>query len=244
MGHPVGAGDAILRASKNGGYAVEVFVELPKPVGIGVLYAEGVRPDAELLELERRLETLLARVRSGSLEPELEARRRSVRDLLRYGRYKPTGRAKPASEYLLREAQEGRFPRINTVVDISNYLSLKHLLPISLWDVDKAGTSAYRFRVGHSGERYVFNASGQTLELEDLLVGCALVGQQERPIVSPVKDALATKIEPGTRRVAAAVYAPSEARSSVEALLEEFAELLLRTAPEARLRHRACYGLS
>ena len=44
------------------------------------------------------------------------ARRASVRDMLRFGAYKPTGRGKPASEYLLNAAAEGHFPFISAAV--------------------------------------------------------------------------------------------------------------------------------
>ena len=39
--------------------------------------------------------------------------RSAVRDLLRHGGFKPTGRSKPASEYLLRAAREERLTSIN-----------------------------------------------------------------------------------------------------------------------------------
>ena len=38
-----------------------------------------------------------------------ESLRSAVRDMLRHGGYKPTGRGKPASEYLVRAANEDRF---------------------------------------------------------------------------------------------------------------------------------------
>ena len=40
-----------------------------------------------------------------------------VRDLLRAGGFKPAGRSKPASEYLVRAAGEGKLAGINLVVD-------------------------------------------------------------------------------------------------------------------------------
>lgn len=56
----------------------------------------------------------------------------------RNGRYKPTGRGKPANEYLLRAANDGTFPSINGLVDSNNLLSLEHMVPISVWDLDLA----------------------------------------------------------------------------------------------------------
>ncbi|MBA2243665.1 MAG: hypothetical protein H0W11_01830 [Gemmatimonadetes bacterium] len=43
--------------------------------------------------------------------------RAAVRDLLRWGGYKPTGRGMPASEYLVRAAGEGTLGSINLAVD-------------------------------------------------------------------------------------------------------------------------------
>ena len=41
-----------------------------------------------------------------------------VRDLLRHGGYKPTGRGKPASEYLVRAVGENALSSINLAVDV------------------------------------------------------------------------------------------------------------------------------
>ena len=52
-----------------------------------------------------------------------EAVRAAVRDMLRVGGYKPTGRGKPASEYLVRAAAEGVLAPINLAVDVCNAVS-------------------------------------------------------------------------------------------------------------------------
>src|SRR4051812_13679393 len=57
-----------------------------------------------------------------------------VRDLLRHGGYKPTGRGKPASEYLLKAAAEG-MTSINAAVDACNVASLHSGIPISVVDL-------------------------------------------------------------------------------------------------------------
>src|SRR5689334_437298 len=55
--------------------------------------------------------------------------RSAVRDLLRHGGYKPTGRGKPASEYLIRASTEGALGTINLAVDACNVVSLHSGLP-------------------------------------------------------------------------------------------------------------------
>src|SRR6516162_6677013 len=64
--------------------------------------------------------------------------RETVRALLRHGGFKPTGRSKPASEYLLNAARDGRLTPINFAVDVCNVVSLHSGLPISVVDLDRA----------------------------------------------------------------------------------------------------------
>ena len=64
--------------------------------------------------------------------------RRAVRDLLRHGGFKPTGRSKPASEYLIKSASQGTLSSINVAVDACNVVSLHSGLPISVVDLDLA----------------------------------------------------------------------------------------------------------
>ncbi len=181
-------------------------VEAP-PALLGLVVAEAVETSVSPV-IEAARASVLER-RSAAPSSEDERVRQAVRDLLRRGGYKPTGRGKPASEYLLRTAQEGAFPVIHPAVDAANLASLASLLPISLWDLDRAATSRFVFRVGRPGEAYVFNAAGQTIELADLVVGCGVAADgSEAPCLSPVKDSQTTKTTGATRRVAAVVYAP------------------------------------
>lgn len=196
---------------------------------LGLVRAENVSTDALPPGFEAVLAALLAR-RQAPLDATEEAARQAARDLLRNGRYKPTGRGKPASEYLIRAAAdpERDFPRINAPVDVCNYVSLKTLLPISLWDLELANTDDFRFRLGRAGETYVFNTGGQEIDLEDLIVGCRVVGEAEAPIVNPVKDSLATKTTDETRRVAACIYAPAAVVTpeALAGICAEFAQWL------------------
>lgn len=199
---------------------------------LGIIRADSVEIGHYPEQFDVLLGGLLERRRT-ELTAEEDARRAAARDILRNGRYKPTGRGKPASEYLLRAAAADnyRFPRINAPVDVCNYLSLKHVVPISLWDVDLAKTNAFVFRLGRAGEAFVFNEGGQTIDVEDLLVGCRVREDRipaEEPIVNPVKDSLLTKTTPSTKRVAACIYAPAVtvSREYLESMCLEFTGLL------------------
>ncbi|MDC0711082.1 phenylalanine--tRNA ligase beta subunit-related protein [Stigmatella sp. ncwal1] len=124
-----------------------------------------------------------------------DAVRSAVRDLLRHGGYKPTGRGKPASEYLVRAAGDGTLGAINAVVDVCNAVSLHSGLPISVVDLDRA-QAPFRIGIAPEGSQYIFNASGQTIELAGLL--CLF--DAEGPCANAVKDAQRTKTAADTRR--------------------------------------------
>jgi DNA/RNA-binding domain of Phe-tRNA-synthetase-like protein len=130
-----------------------------------------------------------------------DAVRSAVRDMLRYGGYKPTGRGKPASEYLIRAVTEGALGPINTAVDACNVVSLHSGLPISVVDIDRA-RPPFRVAVAPAGATYVFNASGQAIDLAGLL--CLF--DEEGPSANAVKDAQRTKTHGGTVRTLSIVW--------------------------------------
>ncbi|MCX7026416.1 MAG: hypothetical protein NT061_02750 [Spirochaetes bacterium] len=135
-------------------------------------------------------------------------RKAAVRDMLRHGSYKPAGRAKPSSEYLLAAALEGDFPSVNYFVDAANLVSLVSGYPISIVDLGASG-GEFLLRRGLEGETYVFNAGGQTIDLKDLLCVCRREGKLFIPTANPVRDSMATKIFAGARNLAAFIYAPA-----------------------------------
>ena len=130
--------------------------------------------------------------------------KKHVRDLLRQGGYKPTGRGKPSSEYLLGVAAEGPLPAINLAVDACNGVSLHSGLPISVVDLDRA-RGPLSISVAPPGSSYVFNASGQTIDLGGLL--CLF--DADGPCANAVKDAQRTKTSAGTRRTLSVIWGTS-----------------------------------
>jgi DNA/RNA-binding domain of Phe-tRNA-synthetase-like protein len=127
--------------------------------------------------------------------------RKAVRDLLRQRGYRPTGRGKPSSEYLLGAAAEGRLASINAVVDAGNAVSLHSGLPISIVDLDRC-TPPLRIDVPAPGTSYVFNRGGQEIDVGGLL--CLF--DANGPCANAVKDAQRTKTDATTRRVLAIVW--------------------------------------
>ncbi|HEX6058431.1 MAG TPA: phenylalanine--tRNA ligase beta subunit-related protein [Gemmatimonadaceae bacterium] len=130
-----------------------------------------------------------------------EAVRAAVRDMLRHGGYKPTGRGKPASEYLVRAASEGALGAINLAVDACNAVSLHSGFPISVVDLDRA-TAPFRIGIAPGGASYVFNASGQEIDLAGLL--CLF--DADGPCANAVRDAQRTKTRAETRATLSVIW--------------------------------------
>jgi DNA/RNA-binding domain of Phe-tRNA-synthetase-like protein len=156
-----------------------------------------------------------------------EARREAVRALLRKGGFKPSGRSKPAQEYLARCLDESKFPRVHPAVDCLNAISVRSGIPISMLDRD-AFSDRMLIRLGKPSESYVFNSVGQELDLENLIVVCG-GSDEQKPLGTPVKDSMAGKIDKTVSRIVCILYAP---RDSVDALWLDQWAVLLRTSIE------------
>lgn len=149
--------------------------------------------------------------------------RQAVRDLLRHGGFKPTGRSKPASEYLVKAAEEGGLSSINLVVDACNVASLHSGLPISVVDLDLA-KAPLSVALPPEGASYVFNASGQIIDVAGLIS----LHDAEGPCAGPVKDSQRTKTHAGTRRILALVWGTNAAPGRAARTAAWYRELLER----------------
>lgn len=147
--------------------------------------------------------------------------RAAVRDLLRHGGYKPTGRGKPASEYLVRAASSGALSSINLAVDACNVVSLHSGLPISVVDLDRAA-EPFRIGIAPGESSYVFNPSGQTIRVDGLLCLFDAAG----PCANAVKDAQRTKTGDDTRRTLSIVWGTTALAGRTAAAFAWYRELL------------------
>ncbi|MBT9584778.1 hypothetical protein IV102_15650 [bacterium] len=147
--------------------------------------------------------------------------RSAVRSLLRWGGFKPTGRSKPASEYLEKAFQDGYLQPINAAVDACNAVSLHSGLPISVIDTQLA-LPPYRLEVVADKVSYIFNPSGQELDLKGLIC----LWDSQGPCGSPVKDSQRTKTHEGTRQTLCLIWGSRELSGQVEAALSLYQELL------------------
>ncbi|MBM3972987.1 MAG: hypothetical protein FJ301_02660 [Planctomycetes bacterium] len=170
---------------------------------------------------------LLELLRVGAPAPiaTSEAVRTAIRDVLRAHGYRPTGRGKPSSEYLLAAVGDGRLGPINAAVDAGNVVSLHAGVPISVVDRDLLRGSL-RVDVPPAGSSYVFNRGGQTIDVG----GLVCLFDDEGPCANAVKDAQRTKTTPETKRVIAVVWGseqpdPAHAVATARWLREVFERL-------------------
>ena len=175
---------------------------------------------------------LIALLRDGAGAPfqREEQIRTATRTLLRQAGYRPTGRGKPASEYLVRAAGEGVLASINPAVDACNAVSLASGIPISVIDLDRAA-EPLRIGIAESGASYVFNASGQTMDLSGLL--CLF--DAEGPCANAVKDCQRTKTSAQTKRTLSVLWGSQATEARADAALQWYQELLARLGAETRV---------
>lgn len=150
-----------------------------------------------------------------------ESVRSAVRDMLRHGGYKPTGRGKPASEFLVRAATDGTLGAINPAVDACNAVSLHSGFPISVVDLDRA-RPPFRVAIAPKGASYVFNASGQEIDLSGLLC----LSDASGPCANAVRDAQRTKTDAGTRSTLSVIWGCAGFENRVRVAVRWYRELL------------------
>ena len=152
-----------------------------------------------------------------------EELRGAVRDMLRHGGYKPTGRGKPASEYLVRTSSEGGIRSINAVVDACNVVSLHSGFPISVVDVQRA-QPPFRIAIAAPGTTYIFNAGGQEIDVS----GLVCLFDADGPCGNAVKDSQRTKTNEDTAETLSVIWGCSGFEAQLDAAYEWYVELLQR----------------
>jgi DNA/RNA-binding domain of Phe-tRNA-synthetase-like protein len=116
-------------------------------------------------------------------------------------------RHRPSSEALLRRVRRGEpLPRVNSLVDAANVVSLRLQVPVGLYDLARV-EGDLRVRLGHDGESYpgirreVVNVSGRICVADDA-----------GPCGSPSADSARTMITTATDRAAWVFFLPVEER--------------------------------
>jgi len=158
-----------------------------------------------------------------------EALRTVLRDLLRIGGYKPTGRGKPASEYLLRSAMQGGLRSINPAVDVCNVVSLHSGFPISVVDAERL-FPPLRVAIAETGQRFVFNEAGQEIDASGLLA----LHDNHGPCANAVKDAQRTKTRSETLCTLSLVWGARAVEPALAAATTWYREILERLGAETQ----------
>jgi DNA/RNA-binding domain of Phe-tRNA-synthetase-like protein len=204
---------------------MQVDVEPHPALDLGMLQAHFPEPVAAATSPPWLID-LLALDAASPLRRNEEGRS-AVRNMLRHGGYKPTGRGKPASEYLVKAAAEGRLGSINLPVDVGNVVSLHSGVPISVVDLDRV-VAPLRVAVAAAGSRYVFNAAGQEIDVSGLLC----LHDAEGPCANAVKDSMRTKTQPETRNVLCLVWGVETIEPQTSAIVDWYRQLLQRAGAQ------------
>ena len=154
----------------------------------------------------------------------------AVRGLFRVAGYKPTGRGKPASEYLVRAAEQNRLSTINPAVDVCNAVSYHSGLPISVVDTGKA-KPPYRVEIAGADGSYIFNPSGQEIRFKGLfcLYDC------EGPCANGVKDSQRTKTGDSTTGTLTVIWGTTALPGRTAVALDWYRKLLSRLGADTEL---------
>jgi DNA/RNA-binding domain of Phe-tRNA-synthetase-like protein len=107
-------------------------------------------------------------------------------------------RVRPSSEALLRRLKKGEpMPRINSLVDVANALSIQLQVPVGLYDLGKVRGDELVIRLGAEGESYL----GIGKERVNV-AGRICVADAEGPCGNPSADSARTMITTDTERAA------------------------------------------
>ena len=160
------------------------------------LYELEVTPPREDFELE--VKRAAQAVRSGEVGPIDRAR-----ELYRRFGTDPT-RMRPSSEALLRRMKKGEpLPRINSLVDVANALSVQLQVPVGLYDLGKVKGEELVIRLGNDGESY----EGIGKERVNV-AGRICVADAQGPIGNPSADSARTMITTDTESAAWIYFLP------------------------------------
>ncbi|MGE4602509.1 MAG: phenylalanine--tRNA ligase beta subunit-related protein [Planctomycetota bacterium] len=149
--------------------------------------------------------------------------KKAVRQLLRHGGYRPAGRGKPSSEWLVKTASEGKLSSIYPLVDAGNAASLSVGIPLSVVDLDRVA-APLEISLGLDGEKYVFNRSGQEIDIAGLLC----LRDASGACASAVKDSQRSKTDAATSSALILIWGTCELPGASGRLAARVRELLER----------------
>jgi DNA/RNA-binding domain of Phe-tRNA-synthetase-like protein len=112
-------------------------------------------------------------------------------------------RHRPSSEALLRRVRRGQaLPRVNSLVDVANVMSLRLQVPVGLYDLDRA-VGQLTIRLGRPGESYA-GIGKDTVNV----AGRLCVADEVGPCGNPSADSARTMITTATGQAAWIFFVP------------------------------------
>ncbi|OLO28132.1 hypothetical protein BTR23_18375 [Alkalihalophilus pseudofirmus] len=130
-------------------------------------------------------------------------------------------RYRPSSEALLRRLKKGEFlPSINSAVDINNFLSLRHQIPIGIYDLDQLN-GPISIGIGTNKDYYI-GINGKKNNME----GKLLSSDNKGPFGSPIVDSKRSIVTEETSQALHLIYLqPSMKESECKLLLQSVGEM-------------------
>ena len=149
--------------------------------------------------------------------------RSEIRAMMRARGYKPSGRGKPAAEYLSKAADKGDLRSINVAVDVCNVVSLHSGLPISVVDLDRT-VAPLHIAAPDDGTSYVFNAAGQEIDL----TGIPSLTDTLGPCANGVKDSQRTKTSDETQQTLSILWSTPSLEERTREVTAWYESILVR----------------
>ena len=113
-------------------------------------------------------------------------------------------KVRPSSEALLRRLKKGEpFPRVNSLVDVANAMSVQLQVPVGLYDLEKIRGDELVLRLGTEGEKYTGIGKEQVN-----VAGRICIADAEGPCGNPSADSARTMISTATERAAWIYFLP------------------------------------
>ena len=160
------------------------------------LYELEITPPREDFELEvKRATQAVKSGNAGSVDRARELYRRFGVD--------PT-KVRPSSEALMRRIKKGEsLPRINSLVDVANAMSVQLQVPVGLYDLEKVRGDELVVRLGAEGESYEGIGKDRVN-----VAGRICVADADGPIGNPSSDSARTMITTDTQSAAWIYFLP------------------------------------
>jgi DNA/RNA-binding domain of Phe-tRNA-synthetase-like protein len=134
-------------------------------------------------------------------------------------------RYRPSQESLIRRLKKGQpIPEINSAVDLNNFFSIRHQVPMGLYDLANLNGTEIVIRVGTEADQYE-GINGRTTVMADKLLSADALGAFGSPIV----DSERTKVTGETKNGLHIIYfQPSTSIEEAESLLSQLTDQFLQ----------------